>query len=159
MTPSLATGLHILAAVLWVGGMFFAYQVLRPAMAGLNPPPERLKLWAAVFERFFPWVWACVIILPATGYLLVLVRYGGFAEAPIHIHWMHGVGWLMIALYLYMFFVPYRAFRQAVEAADWPTGGAQLAVIRRIVATNLVLGLVTILLGATGKFWAWVPGA
>ena len=157
MIPSLATGLHILAAVLWVGGMFFAYLVLRPAMGGLNPPPERLKLWAAVFQRFFPWVWAAVVILPASGYLLLVKVYGGFATAPIHIHWMHGVGWLMIALYSYLYFAPYRAFRQAVAAEDWPTGGAQLAVIRRIVAINLVLGLITVLLGATGRYWAWLP--
>jgi len=158
MTSSLATGLHALAAVLWVGGMFFAYQVLRPAMGTLAPPPERLKLWSQVFRRFFPWVWAAVILLPATGYLLIATQYGGFEAAPIHVHWMHGTGWLMIALYIYLYFAPYRALTAAVAAEDWPTGGAQLAVIRKIVGTNLILGLITIALGATGRFWAWVPG-
>ena len=143
MTASLATGLHALSAVLWVGGMFFAYQVLRPAMGSLNSPPERLKLWVQVFRRFFPWVWAAVVLLPATGYVLML---------------MHGTGWLMIALYIYLYFAPYRALTAAVAAEDWPTGGAQLAVIRKIVGTNLLIGLATVALGATGRFWAWLPG-
>ena len=30
---------HILAAIVWVGGMFFAHQVLRPAAAMLEPGP------------------------------------------------------------------------------------------------------------------------
>ena len=37
--------LHILAAVIWVGGMFFAHQMLRPA-AGKLDPAQRLPLLA-----------------------------------------------------------------------------------------------------------------
>ena len=41
---SLAYTLHVLAALVWVGGMFFAWMILRPAaMAALDGPP-RLKL-------------------------------------------------------------------------------------------------------------------
>ncbi len=59
---SLVLALHVLSAVLWVGGMFFAYLCLRPA-AGALEPQHRLRLWAAVFERFFPWVWLSILIL------------------------------------------------------------------------------------------------
>lgn len=159
MIGALATGLHALAAVLWVGGMFFAYQVLRPVVGSLAPPPERLKFWDAVFARFFPWVWGAALALPITGYLLIINLYNGFQTSPIHIHWMHGIGWVMIALYLYMYFAPYRTFKLAVATEDWPTGAAQLNVIRRIVGINLVLGLITVALGASGRFWAWLPGA
>ena len=37
MTSAAATALHVLAAVVWVGGMFFAYLVLRPAVGGIAP--------------------------------------------------------------------------------------------------------------------------
>ena len=158
MISAAATGLHILSAVFWVGGMFFAYMVLRPSVGGINPPPERLKLWERVFGRFFVWVWAAVLFLPLSGYVLILQQYGEFSASPIHVHWMHGIGWVMNALFIYLFIVPYRAFRAAVEAQDWPTGADRLNVIRRIVATNLVLGLLTAVLGASGRYWAWVPG-
>ena len=50
----LLIALHLLAAVIWVGGMFFAYMVLRPS-AGLLEPAARLPLWQRVFGHFFPW--------------------------------------------------------------------------------------------------------
>ena len=48
-----ALALHVLGAVVWVGGMFAAYMCLRPA-AGPLDPPVRLKLWRAFFQKFFP---------------------------------------------------------------------------------------------------------
>src|SRR5215467_14171328 len=47
--------LHILAATVWVGGMFAAYLCLRPA-AGFLEGPQRLQLWRNFFAKFFPWV-------------------------------------------------------------------------------------------------------
>ena len=44
---------HLLSIVVWVGGMFFAYVILRPSAADILQPPERLRLWDKVFSRFF----------------------------------------------------------------------------------------------------------
>lgn len=49
---SLAYTLHVLAALIWVGGMFFAWMILRPAAMAALEGPARLKLWANVFQRF-----------------------------------------------------------------------------------------------------------
>jgi len=48
---------HVLATVVWVGGMFFAHQCLRPVVRAQLEGPQRLRLWNGVFGRFFPWVW------------------------------------------------------------------------------------------------------
>jgi uncharacterized membrane protein len=69
---------HILAAVIWVGGMFFAFAVLRPAVDPLEPA-VRLPLWFRVFSRFFPWVWLCMAALLASGFAMVFLGFGGFA--------------------------------------------------------------------------------
>lgn len=145
--------LHALAAVIWVGGMFFAYQVLRPSVPAIEPPPERLKLWHRVFARFFSWVWISIIVLPVTGYWQVFVDFGGFANSGIYIHWMHGTGWLMILIYLYLYFKPYKAYREAVTAENWEDARTNLEKIRKIVATNLVLGLITVVIGTSGRLW------
>ena len=73
--------LHLLAALIWVGGMFFAWMVLRPATATLQAP-ERLTLWLEVFRRFFVWVWIAVVALPITG---VGMLHTGFSLSLIHI--------------------------------------------------------------------------
>lgn len=148
-------GLHALAATVWVGGMFFAYVVLRPSVPGIEPPPERLKLWDRVFGKFFNWVWLAVIILPLSGYLQVSRDFGGFAGAGLHIHWMHGTGWVMILLFVYLYMKPYKLFKAAVAEQNWDAARANLERIRKIVLTNLVLGLITVLFGSAGRLWAF----
>ncbi len=138
-----ALALHLLSAVVWVGGMFFAYVCLRPVAASKLDPPQRLTLWAYTFGRFFPWVWIAVALLPATGYWMI-ARMGGFAAVGVYVHIMQGIGIVMILIYLHVFFAPYRRLRNAVDAGDYPMAGKQLAQIRRLVAANLTLGLLII---------------
>jgi uncharacterized membrane protein len=149
---SLAVTLHLLAAVLWVGGMFFAYMCLRPAALALDPP-QRMPLWAGAFARFFPWVWAAVVVLPATGYWMIFNVFGGMGQAGLYIHLMQGLGIMMIAIYLHVFFAPYRRFQRAVAAADFAAAGKQLGQIRQMIAINLSLGLLTVIIGSAGKYW------
>ncbi len=147
-----AVAFHILSAIVWVGGMFFAYMVLRPSL-GFLPPPERLILWNKAFPRFFFWVWISVIALPASGYAQVFLGFGGFEAAGTSIMIMTAIGLLMIAIYVFLYFVTFAEFRSAVEAEDWPAAGGVLARIRRLVGINLILGLLTSIIGATGRFW------
>jgi uncharacterized membrane protein len=148
----LLIALHILAAVIWVGGMFFAYMVLRPS-AGPLEAPARLALWRRVFGRFFPWVWASIAILLISGYTMLFIHFGGFAGAGLHINVMQLTGIVMMLLFLHLYFSPWRRFSQAVETGAFEDAAKQLNQIRRIVAINLVLGLLTVAVGASGRFW------
>ena len=148
----LLIALHILAAVIWVGGVFFAYMVLRPS-AGPLEAPARLALWRRVFGRFFPWVWASIAILLISGYTMLFVHFGGFAGAGLHINVMQLTGIVMTLLFLHLYFAPWRRFSRAVEAGALQDAAKQLNQIRRIVAVNLVLGLLTVAVGASGRFW------
>jgi uncharacterized membrane protein len=112
-TMAFAIAIHALAAVIWVGGMFFAYMVLRPS-AGPLEAPVRLQLWERVFSRFFPWVWTSVAILLASGLGMIFWGYGGFAAMGAYVHVMLGIGLLMIAIYAHLYFVPWRRLRRAV---------------------------------------------
>ena len=153
MTLAAMTGLHGLAATIWVGGMFFAYVCLRPAMGGLEQPPERLKLWRGVFRKFFPWVWMSVLILLITGYWIIFVEWGGFAAAGGHVHIMQLTGLLMMALFAHLFFAEWKKFARMVDAEEFPDAATRLGRIRMIVLTNLILGLVTVAIGASGRYW------
>ena len=144
--------LHVLAAVIWVGGMVFAYTVLRPSVDEQDVP-VKMTLLAAIFRRFFLWVWHAVVILPASGYALMILMYGGFAGAGPAAHLMQGLGWVMIALFLALFFGPYPPFRRAVAAETWPEAAVHLPRIRRIILANLVLGVITVAVGASAQFW------
>lgn len=148
----LALVIHILAAVVWVGGMFFAHQVLRPA-AGALDPAQRLPLWSRVLGRFFAWVFAAIVLLLASGLALVFGLYGGFHGTGLYIHLMMGLGILMMLIFLHLYFAPWRRFHAAVARQDWTEGGRQLAQIRVIVTINLVLGLIVVAIGGSGRYW------
>lgn len=143
MSMKLLLLVHVLATVVWVGGMFFAHQCLRPVALAQLEPPLRLRLWSGVFGRFFPWVWGAVLLLILSGQFLTL-QLGGFAVVPVHVHAMAGIGYLMAAIFFYLYFVPYGALRRAVAAEDWPAAGAALNRIRMLVGGNLTLGLLNI---------------
>lgn len=149
---TLLLALHALAAVIWVGGMFFAYMVLRPASGSLDAP-TRLELWQRVLGRFFPWVWASIAVHLATGYGMLFGFFGGFAGAGLHIHVMQATGIVMTLLFMYLYFAPWPRFSRAVAAGWFDQAAAQLNHIRIIVATNLVLGLITVAVGASGRYW------
>ena len=65
---------------------------------------------------------------------------------------MLGLGSLMMLIFLHVFFAPYRRLTRAVAARDWPAGGKALSQIRILVGINTVLGLLTTLVGAGGRY-------
>jgi uncharacterized membrane protein len=143
---------HVWAAVVWVGGMFFALLALRPATAPLEPGP-RLDLWSRVLARFFAWVFAAIVLLLLSGYGLIFGVFGGFAGAGPHVHVMQATGIIMILVFLHIYFAPWRRFRAAVTRRDTPEAARQLNQIRWIVTANLVLGFLTVAVGSSGRYW------
>jgi uncharacterized membrane protein len=143
--------LHLLGAVLWVGGMGFAILSLRPALAVLEPP-QRLALHEAVLGRFFRLVWHAMPILLLTGYALLFGWYGGFVGAGLHIHIMHMLALAMAGIFVAIVTGPWREFGAARAAGDAPAAATALNRIRLMVTLNLGLGLLTVAVAAWGRF-------
>ena len=140
-TFAVAYSLHLLAALIWVGGMFFAWMILRPAAMTALEGPARLKLWVEVFQRFFGWVWVAVVILPISGVGLLHMRFSGFETAPRYVQIMMGVYIVMVALFIRIQSLQLPELRKAVEAQEWSAGAAVMGGIRRLVGCNLLIGL------------------
>ena len=133
--------LHLLCAVLWVGGMFFAYVVLRPSMAAIEAP-QRMLLHTQVFRKFFLVVWHAMPLILLTGFVMLGLQWN-MATAPWQIHAMLGLGLLMAAVFLALFFGPYRQFRRTIDRTRMAAG---LDSIRKLIGVNLVLGLITVII-------------
>lgn len=138
--------LHVLSVVVWVGGMFLAYLAVRPAAAETLEPPQRLRLWAGIFRRFFRWVWAAVALLLLTGFSMM----GAMERVPAYVQAMAGIGIVMMAIFLHVYFAPYGRLNRAVAAEDWKAGGAALSQIRVLVGINLLLGLANVAVALLG---------
>lgn len=141
--------IHLISVIIWVGGMFFAYMVLRPAAVDVLQPPERLRLWDSVFRRFFNWVWGAVGLILVTGFYMIY-QYGGMAHAPHFVHIMLLFGLAMAGIYGYVYFGCYVPFNLHVDKERWKEAGETLGRIRKLVGLNLSLGLITVSVAVIG---------
>ncbi|MGS1009633.1 CopD family protein [Achromobacter anxifer] len=138
--------IHLMAVILWVGGMLFAHCFLRPAAAQLEPP-IRLRLMASVLGRFLNAVLAAIVLILFSGALMIgqeasqAAQTGGAFFMPRSWTLMASGGLVMTAIYAYIRFVLYPQLRAAVAAEDWPQGGQAMGGIRRWVGINLLLGI------------------
>jgi len=141
--------LHVLSIIIWIGGMAFAHFCLRPAVAPL-PPPERLKLLHAVLQRFFHIVLWTASLTVASGMGLIaatriqVMQTGGVFLMPLGWIIMAALGIAMFLIFGYIRFMLHPRLTAAVNAGDWPAGGAAMAAIRAWVATNLALGIAAV---------------
>ncbi len=146
MLYGLLRAAHVLAIVLWVGGMAFAHYVLRPAVQPLEPP-LRLPLLQRALQRFLALAGAAVIVAVASGAVMIgLAHAGGGFAMPWTWSVMAAVGLLMAAVYAHVRFALYPRLARAVAAQDWPGGAAAMGRLRAWVAFNLALGVALIAL-------------
>ncbi len=150
MMNAIVEAVHGIAAVAWVGGIFFAYMALRPAANKTLEPPLRLRLWQSAYTHFFPWVWVMIALLLITGYVDLFGRLGGFANESLYLKLMHGIGLFMVAAFAYLYFGLYRRLSAAVASDDTQTAAAVMAKMRPVMATNLTLGLLITAIGIAG---------
>ena len=135
--------LHLLSAIVWIGGMVFAHFALRPAAVATLAPPQRLPLMSAALGRFFKLVTGAIVVLLATGLHMFFAR-GGFDAARAGVLVMFGGGVAMMAIFGHIAFAGYPRLRRCVAEENWPAAAAQLNTIRRLVEVNLVLGVLII---------------
>ncbi len=157
--------LHVLGVVVWVGGMFLMHFAVRPVAVAQLAPPQRLPLLAEILGRFFNWVTLAVLVVLATG-VAMIVGIGAAAGAAAagqsafgegmrlahgSVHVMFALGLLMSLIFAVIRLVPYPRLRDAVAMQQWPAAAGRLDLIRRLVATNLALGVVTIAAATLGR--------
>lgn len=136
----LMKALHVLCAVVWIGGMFFAILVLRPSL-GVLEPAQRLALHGQVFQRFFKIVWHVMPLIILSGYAMIFTVFGGMAGVRWPVHVMTLLGLIMGAVFVFLYFVPYRRFQ---AATDGLSKADAVDVVRKLITLNLGLGILTV---------------
>ena len=146
---AIARALHVLAVVLWIGGVAFVTTVLLPAVRRMLRPQERLAFFDRI-ERRFAWQARATTLLAGVSGFWMTDRFGlwpRFAEPGFW--WMHAMV-LVWAIFTVMLFVlePLVLHRwlEARNARD-PEGTVRL--VQRLHWALLVAALVTVA-GAVG---------
>ena len=71
----------------------------------------------------------------------------------IHVHIMLGLGIFMMLLFMHVYFRLFRHLQYAVIEGNWKIGGVKLNQIRVLIKTNLILGLLLIIIATSGRYW------
>ncbi|HEY9095197.1 MAG TPA: CopD family protein [Hydrogenophaga sp.] len=140
---------HLLAVVVWIGGMVFAHFFLRPAALSLEPP-QRIRLMHAALQRFFAAVLVAIVVILASGLWMIgrvakeSVQAGLGFNMPLDWTLMATLGLVMMAIFGHIRFALFKRLGKAVALSDWAAGGAALASIRTWVGVNLGIGVAII---------------
>jgi uncharacterized membrane protein len=151
MDVTVARALHVLAVVLWIGGVGLVTTVLLPVLRRMPDPAQRLAMFEAVENRFGKQARISVIIAGLTG-LYMLVRMNlWYRFAWSSYWWMHAMVliWAIFALMLFIVepFVLHRRFAARVAADP----NAAFRMLHWVHIVLLILSLVTILGAVAGS--------
>lgn len=135
--------MHLVAGIVWLGGMTLLLWAVRPAAIALLPPEQRLPLLQRVLARFFVLVWLAIVVLLASG--LWMFGSADMKLAPRGWHAMAGLGTLMCLVFAHLYFAPFRRLSRAVANEDWPAGAQALGQIHPLVRVNFALGWAAVL--------------
>lgn len=153
---AIARALHVLAVLIWVGGVAFVTLVLLPACRALNEPAGQLELFERLEHRFAAIARGAVLLAGASGLWLTwrLDAWSRFAE-PATWWWMHGmvIVWSLFAVMLFILepFVLQRLFQ--AQARKDPLG--TMARIQRVHVVLLSVSLVVVLGAVAGSHGGW----
>lgn len=148
---AIARALHVLAVVLWIGGVGFVTTVLIPAVRRLKAPAERLAFFDAVERRF---AWQARITTAITGItgLDMLIRFDlwdRFSDAGYW--WMHAMvlTWLVFTVMLFVAEPLFLHRWLLAQAAASPESTFKL--VERLHWIMLAVSLVTVLGAVAGS--------
>jgi len=133
--------LHILASVVWIGGMAFNILILRPSITVIDAP-QRIKLAETVLRRFISFVWASIGVLILTGAILALPKMTSFKTL---LSSSYG-GLLILKLLIVMvmiinvFIIQYILFPKFKSLIPSPGGNRVMGQIVTVVKINLIFG-------------------
>jgi uncharacterized membrane protein len=142
--------LHLIAGIVWMGGMTALLFALRPAAVQLLEPELRAQLMAQVWRRFFAVVLVSIVLLFTTGTNLYTTAFkaakaaSGSGSVPLGWNVMLVLGLAMMLIFGHIYFAGFRKFKRAVAASQWPVAGKAAAQIHTLMLTNFVLGWLAI---------------
>ena len=151
---AIARALHVLAVVLWIGGVGFVTTVLLPAIRRLKTPTERVAFFDAI-ERRFAWQARATTLLAGLTGLYMTTRLHLWSRFHSTAYWwMHAMVavWLLFTIMLFVAepLILHRWFHE--RAMSDPEG--TFALIERMHRVLLAVSLITVL-GAVAGSHGW----
>ena len=153
-TLTLARIVHVLAIVLWIGGVGMVTTVIIPAVKTLKSKEEQIKTFERIEGKFALQAKILTILAAVTGFYM-LYRYNAWERFfQLQFWWLHAmvIIWLLFSIVLFVLepLILHRLFRKYMEENPTKT----FRIIHRAHWILFLLSLVTII-GAVAGSHGW----
>jgi uncharacterized membrane protein len=146
---SLIVFLHIISAVIWVGGMIAIRFGVHYSIQEIEDPKIKLGRTLELLRRFFNMVIPSIIILLITA---VMMSIGlGLKESPLYpiVHIKEAI-WSVMAIIFTIIYLKRNKAQRFFDAGDFKSAKEKLTPLALwMIPTNIALGLIALYLGVT----------
>ncbi|WP_417328498.1 hypothetical protein [Halarcobacter sp.] len=146
---SLIVFLHVLSAVVWLGGMIVMRFAVHYSMQKVDEPKIKLGRTLESLKRFFSMVIPSIIILLATAIIMIIaLRFKG-TELYSTVIAKEAI-WIIMTVVFTIIYVKRNQAQKAFDKGEFPLAKQKLEPIASfLIPLNIVLGLIAIYLGVT----------
>lgn len=146
---SIIVFLHVISAVLWVGGMLAIRFAVHYSMQDITDPKIKLGRTLESLRRFFNMVIPAIILLLLTAIIMIIAL--GFKGTPLYsVVIAKEVIWTIMTLVFITIYIKRNKAAKAFESGNLPAAKQQLEPIAKyFIPLNIILGIIAIFLGVT----------
>lgn len=146
---SIIVFLHVVSAVIWVGGMIAIRFAIHPSMQAIAEPRIKLERTLDNLKRFFNMVIPVIVILLITAIIMIIaLGFKGTSLYPLVI--AKEVIWTIMSIVFITIYIKRNKAQKALEGGDFLSAKNLLVPIAKIyIPLNIVLGVIAIFLGVS----------
>lgn len=145
----LARAVHVIAVLLWIGGVAFVTLALMPVIRADQPPAARITAFHAIERRFSAQAKLWVLLAGASGFWMVW-RYDMWSRfAEPRLWWMHAMVGIWLVFMLMLFVLEPLVLHRAMAAPD--PEARTFARMERVHRVLLGLALITLFGAVAGS--------
>lgn len=141
--------LHVISAVIWVGGMIAIRFAVHYSMQEIDDPKIKLGRTLETLRRFFNMVIPSILILLITAIIMIIAL--GFKGTPLYSYVIAKEAiWTVMTIIFIVIFIKRKQAQKAFDDNLLPKAKEKLIPIANyLIPINIVLGLIAIYLGIT----------
>ena len=140
--------IHVISAVVWVGGMIAMRYAAHPSFMDIESPQKRLEHISKALKKLFFIVLPFVVLLFITAIIMIKAYDLSASEYGVYAHIKEGI-WSVMFINLIVMIKRRSRSQKALTQGDMLLAKTQLEFIGKYqVPVNIVLGVIAIFLGS-----------
>jgi len=141
--------LHVISAVIWVGGMIVIRFAVHYSMQEIEDPKVKIGRTLETLRRFFNMVIPSIIILLLSAIIIIVAL--GFKGTPLYNFVIaKEIIWTIMTIIFIIIFVKRKQSQKAFDEGNVLIAKEKLLVIANyLIPINIILGLAAVFLGIT----------